>query len=99
MQVRPAGIEQLLSQCQADRIYLLDVCFRHTQRTKCKRRSGGITHLEVRDGVRSWQPRGAWVLLGAEGPVESLRDCAEVVCTNCRGSNAVPGSQERKIKI
>ncbi len=53
-------------------------------------------HLEVRDGVRGGQPRGARVLLGAEGPVESLRDCAEVVCANCRGSNAVPGSLRKK---
>lgn len=52
-------------------------------------------HLEVRDGVRGGEPRGARVLLGAEGPVESLRYCAEVVRANCRGSNAVPASQER----
>lgn len=53
-------------------------------------------HLEVRDGVWGRQPRGARVLLGAKGPVESLRDCAEVVCTNRRGCNAVARSQERK---
>lgn len=54
-----------------------------------------MMHLEVRDGVRGGQPRRARVLLGAEGPVESLCDCAEVVRANCRGSNAVPASRER----
>lgn len=53
-------------------------------------------HLEVGNGVGCGQPCGARVLLGAEGPVESLCDCAEVVRANCRGSNAVPASHERK---
>lgn len=77
-------------------IYWLFVPDTHTQRTKCKRDSRGMMHLEVRDGVRGGQPRRARVLLGAEGAVESLRDCAEVVRANCRGSNAVPASQERE---
>lgn len=40
-------------------------------------------YLEVGDGVKSWQPGGAWVLLGAERPIECTCDGTKVVRTNC----------------
>lgn len=56
----------------------------------------GETNLEVVDGVGCGKPGGAGVLLGAEGPVESLGDGAQVEGTNCRCCNAVALLRERE---
>lgn len=49
-----------------------------------------VKYLEVGDGVKSWQPGGAWVLLRAERPIERSCDGTKVVRTNCWGGYTVP---------
>lgn len=61
-----------------------------------ERPSAPWNYLEVGVGVGVRQPGGARVLLEFEGPVEGLRDGAEVEDAHGGGSDAVPRGRGRK---